>query len=57
MTKLRAEDVEEVTTEEEDVKEEDQHLTRLLWNAINVIILDISNMNVRNGIKKQIMQN
>jgi hypothetical protein len=56
MTKLGAEGVEEVITEDEDVEEEVQHSIRLRWNATNVITLDISSMNVQNGIKRQITQ-
>jgi len=56
MTKLGAEGVEEVITEDEDVEEELQHSIRLRWNATNVITLDISSMNVQNGIKRQITQ-
>jgi hypothetical protein len=56
MTKLGAEVVEEVITEDEDVEEELQHSIRLRWNATNVITLDISSMNVQNGIKRQITQ-
>jgi hypothetical protein len=56
MTKLGAEGVEEVITEDEDVEEELQHSIRLRWNATNVITLDISSMNVQNRIKRQITQ-
>jgi hypothetical protein len=56
MTKLGAEGVVEVITEDEDVEEELQHSIRLRWNATNVITLDISSMNVQNGIKRQITQ-
>jgi hypothetical protein len=56
MTKLGAEGVEEVIIEDEDVEEELQHSIRLRWNATNVITLDISSMNVQNGIKRQITQ-
>jgi hypothetical protein len=56
MTKLGAEGVEKVITEDEDVEEEVQHSIRLRWNATNVITLDISSMNVQNGIKRQITQ-
>jgi hypothetical protein len=56
MTKLGAEGVEEVITEDEDVEEEVQHSIRLRWNATNVITLDISSMNVQNRIKRQITQ-
>jgi len=56
MTKLGAEGVEEVITEDEDVEEELQHSIRLRWNATNVITIDISSMNVQNGIKRQITQ-
>jgi hypothetical protein len=54
MTKLRIKSVEEVITEDEDLEEEVYHSTWMRWNATSVIILEISSMNVQNGIKRLI---
>ena len=47
--------MEEDIIEDEDVEEEVKLSTELRWNVTSVIILDISNMNVQDGIKKQII--
>ncbi|RDX92340.1 hypothetical protein CR513_25552, partial [Mucuna pruriens] len=52
-----AKEEEEDHTEVVDVEEDDNPSPKQLWSASSVTIWVISNMNVPNGTKKQIMQN